>query len=107
MELRDSLIGTETKVVERSASHLLHKGDIIYGQVWKLAAISILGSMAPISIPSSLEREVIALRKNLCRRMAKQNRDLVADDLLWYADTVRLTYLNIRAELLWAPWSEI
>jgi hypothetical protein len=94
--LRDILIGTETQLIERSASRALQKGDIIYGQVWNLQGISIMGCMAPICIPPSWKREVIELRKKLRRKIAKQNRDLVGEDLVRYADAIRLTYLTIR-----------
>jgi len=94
--LRDILIGTETQVIERSASRTLQKGDIIYGQAWNLQAISIIGCMAPICIPPGWKGEVIELRKKLRRKIAKQNRELAADDLVRYADAIRLTYLTIR-----------
>src|SRR5712692_8826155 len=94
--LRDILIGTATEVIERSASRALQTGDIVYGQVWNLEAISILGCMAPIRIPPSWKGEVITLRKKLRRKIAKQNRALIADDLVRHADAIRLTYLTIR-----------
>jgi Protein of unknown function (DUF2384) len=97
--LRDILIGVETEVVEHSASHALQKGDIVYGQVWNLQVISILGCMALICIPPSWKGEVIGLRKKLRRKIAKQNRDLIAGDLVRYADAIRLTYLTIRDRL--------
>jgi hypothetical protein len=94
--LRDILIGTEAEVIERSGSRMVQRGDIVYGQVWNLNSISTLGCMAPIRIPPSWKGEVIALRKKLRRRIAKQNRDLVADDLVRCADEIRLVYLAIR-----------
>ena len=94
--LRDILVGVETDVVERSASRALQKGDIVYGQIWNLQSISILGCMALICIPPSWKGEVIGLRKKLRMKIAKQNRDMVGDDLLRYADAIRLTYLTIR-----------
>ncbi|MGA8232649.1 MAG: hypothetical protein WB795_14320, partial [Candidatus Acidiferrales bacterium] len=45
--LKDILLGTETEVIEHSASRSLRKADIVYGQVWKLQGLSILGSLAP------------------------------------------------------------
>jgi hypothetical protein len=101
--LRDILIGTETEVVERSASRALQRGDIVYGQIWNLQALSILGCMAPIRIPPSLKGEVIGLRKKLRKKIAKQNRDLTPDDLLRHADTIRLTYLTVRDGLYTPP----
>jgi hypothetical protein len=86
----------ETEVVERSASRTLQKGDIVYGQIWNLQTISILGCMALICIPPSCKGEVIGLRKKLRAKIAKLNRELVAEDLERYADAIRLTYLTIR-----------
>jgi len=97
--LRDILIGTETAVIERSASRALQTGDIVYGQVWNVQGISIVGCMAPICIPPSWKGEVIALRKKLRRKVAKQNRALMADDLVRHAEAIRLTYLTIREGL--------
>jgi SEC-C motif/Protein of unknown function (DUF2384) len=99
IRLRDILIGTETEVVERSASQTLQKGDIVYGQIWNLQTISILGCMALICIPPSCKAEVIGLRKKLRTKIAKQNRGLATDDLVRYADAIRLTYLTIRDAL--------
>jgi len=46
--------------------------------------------------------DVFALRMKLRKKIAKQNRDLTADDLIRYADNVRETYLNIR-DALYSP----
>src|SRR6266436_806372 len=89
----------ETAVVERSASRTLQKGDIVYGQIWKLQTISILGCMALICIPPSWKGEVIGLRKKLRAKIAKLNRELAAEDLARYANAIRLTYLTIREGL--------
>ena len=53
--LRDILIGTETEVLERSASQVLQTGDIVYGQVWNLEAISIFRLHGPDPHPAELE----------------------------------------------------
>src|SRR5260370_26189008 len=94
--LRDILIGMETQGIERSAFRALQKGDIIYGQVWHVQAISIVGCNGPVRIPLGWKAERVLLRKKLRRKIAKQNRDLAGDDLVRYADTIRLTYLTIR-----------
>ncbi len=103
IKLRDILIGTETEVVERSASRALQRGDIAYGQIWTLQTLCILGCTAPISIPPSWKGEVIGLRKKLRKKIAKQNRDLTPDDLVRHADAIRLTYLTIRNRLYIPP----
>jgi hypothetical protein len=101
--LRDILLGTETDVVERSASRTLQKGDIVYGQIWDLQTLAVLGCLAPIPIPPRWKGEVVGLRKKLRKRIAKQNRDLIPDDLVRQADAVRLTYLTIRDGLYTPP----
>lgn len=101
--LRDILIGTETEVVERSASRALQRGDITYGQIWNLKMLCILGCTAPIRIPPSWKGEVVRLRKKLRKKIVKQNRDLTPDDLVRNADAIRLAYLTIRHGLYTRP----
>lgn len=100
--LRDILAGGETEVVERSASRMLQTGDIIYGQIWNLQRLSILGCTAPILIPPSWKGEVISLRKKLRKKASKLNREVTPDDLVRNQDAIRLTYLAIR-DALYAP----
>ncbi len=100
--IHEVLTGGENEVVERSASRILRQGDITYAQVWNLPGLAILGRCAPICIPPGRKRDIIALRKRLRRRIARQNRDLEAPDLLRYTDDIRETYLNIR-DALHAP----
>jgi hypothetical protein len=102
MLLRDIMIGTEIQVMEHKASRKLRPGDIAYGQVWNLNEIAILGCCAPICIPPGRKADVIALRKKLRKRVARRDRDLDAEDLLRYADDLRMTYLDIR-DSLYAP----
>ncbi len=102
MAVHDILTGEETEVIERSASQTLRQGDIAYAQVWNLPRLAILGCCAPLCIPPGRKAEVIGLRKKLRKRIAKQNRNLIAEDLLRYADDIRETYLDIR-DALHAP----
>ena len=75
----------------------------MYSSVWVLPGITVLGCSAPIRIPPSWKAEIIGLRKRLRKRIAKQNRDLTAEDLLRYADEIRATYLLIRDSLNTPP----
>jgi SEC-C motif/Protein of unknown function (DUF2384) len=102
IRLWDILAGGETEVVERSASRMLRTGDIIYGQIWNLRRLSILGCTAPILIPPSWKGEVISLRKKLRKKASKLNREVTPDDLVRNQDAIRLTYLTIR-DALYAP----
>jgi len=102
MTVRDTLTGSETEVIERLASQTLRPGDIVYGQLWNLPPLAIFGCCAPLCIPPYRKAEVVGLRKKLRKRIAKQNRNLTAGDLLRYSDDIRETYLNIR-DVLHAP----
>jgi hypothetical protein len=102
MAVRDVLIGGETEVIERSASRTLRVGDIIYAQIWYQPELAVLGCCAPLAIPPDKKGQVIELRRKLRKRIAKLTRDLTANDLLRYADTIRAVYLNIR-DALYAP----
>jgi hypothetical protein len=62
----------------------------------------VFGSTAPLAIPPDKKVEVIELRKKLRKKIAKQNRNLNADDLLRYSATIRAVYLDIR-DALHAP----
>jgi hypothetical protein len=95
-QLADVLTGSQSDVRERMASQQAKPGDLLYGSVWTLPGITVLGCSAPIKIPLSRKAEIIDLRKRLRRRIARQDRPLSAEDLLRYADEIRATYLLIR-----------
>jgi hypothetical protein len=103
IRVRDVLIGGEREVIERSGSQHLRPGDLLFAQIWQQPELAVIGSMAPICIPPDKKIEVIELRKKLKKRIAKQNRDLVPQDLLRYADLIRTTYLDIRDRLFAPP----
>jgi hypothetical protein len=102
MVVRDVLIGGETEVFERSGSRTLRPGDLLFAQIWHQPELAVFGSSAPICIPPDKKVEVIELRKQLKKRIAKQNRCLTPHDLLRYQDLIRATYLGIR-DALYAP----
>jgi SEC-C motif len=94
--LRDVLIGGETEVVERTASKIFRPGDMGYGQLCKLPEVTVLGRMAPLCILPARKVEIVGLRAMLRKKIAKQNRELAAADLIRYAEEIRSTYLNVR-----------
>jgi len=102
LTLRDILTGWEIAVREKTASERVRPGDILYAQIWASPGLATLGCAAPLLIPPKCKGEIIALRKRLRKKVAKQNRDLAADDLLRSADEIRETYLDIR-DSLYAP----
>jgi SEC-C motif/Protein of unknown function (DUF2384) len=99
----DVLIGGETEVIERSGSRNLRPGDLLFAQIWHEPELCVFGSSAALLIPPDKKIEVIELRKQLKRRIARQNRYLTRHDLLRYADLIRATYLNIRDGLYLPP----
>jgi hypothetical protein len=100
--VRDVLIGGVAEVIERSGSRTMRSGDLIYAQLWYQPEFAVFGSTAPLAIPPDKKVEVIELRKKLRKKIAKQNRNLNADDLLRYSATIRAVYLDIR-DALHAP----
>lgn len=103
LAFRDILIGGEVEVIERSASTLLRPGDIAYAQIWRLPEVDVLGRLAPIPLPPRNKVELVQLRAKLRKKIAKQNRELDALDLLRYTDDIRTVYLHIRDALLRPP----
>jgi len=103
MTLRDILIGGETEVVEHTATLSVEEGEIVYGQLWQVAGLDVLGCSAPFRIPSRKLADVLVLRKKLRKKIAKSRRELGAADLIRYEDDVREAYLNIRDALHTPP----
>ena len=103
MVLRDVLIGGETEVEERLGSRGTRTGDLIYAQLCRLSDVNTLSRMAPISIPPGRKSEIVALRSQLRQKIAKQNRDLAAEDLIQYSEKIRTVYLDIRDGLRAPP----
>src|SRR6266436_3828088 len=103
MTLSDILIGGETEVIEHTATLSIEEGEIIYGQLWKVAGLDVLGCSAPFRIPSRQLADILVLRKKLRKKMAKSRRELGAADLVRFEDDVREAYLNIRDALHTPP----
>ena len=96
IRLRDLLIGEETEVEEHSASQMMRPGDLAYGQIWMMPDVATLGRLAPRMIPPDRKIEIVKLRAQLRKKIAKENRELCAADLVRYTDEIRVVYLNIR-----------
>lgn len=103
MVLRDLLIGEETEVEEHSASKMIRAGDLAYGQIWILPDVATLGRLAPHVIPPDRKIEIVELRAKLRKKIAKQNRELSAVDLIRYTEQIRTVYLDIRDALRRPP----
>jgi hypothetical protein len=103
MVLRDVLMGSEAEVEEHSGSRSMRPGNMIYAQLCRLPGVIALNRMAPLSIPPDKKAEVVGLRTWLRQKIAKQNRDLGAEDLILYREKIRTVYLNIRDALRTPP----
>jgi hypothetical protein len=103
MKLRDVLIGGETTVEEHAGSQHVQRGDLVYAQVCRLPEVTTFNRMAPIAIPPRKKAEVVELRLELRRKIAKQNRDLAAEDLIHYREKIRSVYLDVRDALRTPP----
>ncbi|MGH9600177.1 MAG: SEC-C metal-binding domain-containing protein [Terracidiphilus sp.] len=103
MVLRDILIGGETAVEEHSGSRLLRPGNIVYAQLCVLPDVTTLSRMSPVPIPPGRKAEIVALRVRLRQKIAKQGRDLTAQDLIRYAENIRTVYLDVRDGLRRPP----
>jgi SEC-C motif/Protein of unknown function (DUF2384) len=101
--LRDVLIGGETEVIERTASRMMRPGDLGYGQLCKLPEVTTLGRLAPLSIPPGKKAAIVGLRTKLRKKIAKQNRELTAADLIRYREDIRTVYLDIRDAMRTPP----
>jgi hypothetical protein len=103
VRLRDLLIGEETEVEEHSASLQMRPGDLAYGQIWILPEVATLGRLAPRVIRPDNKVKIVKLRAQLRKKIANENRELNADDLLRYNDEIRIVYLDIRDAQLRPP----
>lgn len=101
--LRDVLIGEEIEVEEHTGSMTMRPGDILYGQIWILPEVATLGRLAPRPFPPGRKAEIVKLRIQLRKKIAKQNRELSAADLVRYTDEIRTVYLDIRDALRRPP----
>jgi len=101
--LRDLLIGEETEVEEHSASKSMRPGDLTYGQIWILPEVATLGRLAATPIPPGKKVEIVGLRQQLHRKIARQNRELSVADLIRYTEEIRTVYLDIRDALSRPP----
>jgi len=98
--LKDVLIGEETEVEEHTATKTMRPGYLVYGQIWILPEVATLGRLAPSIIFPDRKVEIVGLRAKLRRKIARQNRELTAADLVRYTEEIRTVYLDIRDSVL-------
>ena len=78
--IRDSLTGLETTVVEKTASHTVEKGDILFAKLVTVDGLSILDGCSPIAFPPLEKASIIELRK----RIRKANTTVTIEVLRSY-----------------------
>jgi hypothetical protein len=95
MTLQDILTGARVAVEERSGSHHVEAGDVLFGRAVTVDGVGMLMGLSRTLIPPGRKPAVIELRKRLRRR-----RTAVTDDTLqeWDAE-IRELYFQLDHEL--------
>jgi hypothetical protein len=96
IELRDLFLDTRHDVIERTASHALRKGEIIYARVLPLSGFSLLMGGGAIPLPAAEKPTILACRDELRGLFGT----LSSFALLGSSDTLRGTYLEMRRRRL-------
>ncbi len=97
MSLREILTGHECRVLEQSASTLVKRGAILYGQAVTVLDASIMLACSPIEIPPAWHNHIIDFRQEIWRKRTPTIEQLGAHDL-----EVRELYLYI-ADMIYNP----
>ncbi len=75
--LRDILRGSQTEVIEHSASKTLNEGDLLFAQVVAASGVAVLDGCAPVPFPPSEKRPILKLRK-----LMREGASLLSDEYL-------------------------
>lgn len=67
VKLRDLLRGGDTKVHERTASHTLQPGTVIYGRVIAMDGDAIMLGMAPVPMPPNCAQDILDYRQKIAQ----------------------------------------
>jgi uncharacterized protein (DUF2384 family) len=94
--LRDVLSGEERRVTERSASHHMEEGDLVFGQIGEAGGVAILEACQAFVVPPIHKIEVLALRRRLGADEAAPSRQQLRER---HADVVAL-YREIAQRIL-------
>lgn len=94
--LRDALTGQTAPVVERSASRMVPRGNILFAKVVSLGGLAVLDGCAPLSFPPLVKADVIGLRK----RIASQRRAITPELLRSQSRAVLEQYHRTTERLL-------
>lgn len=103
LELRDVFTAEVHAVLERSASHSLQAGDLVFGQVAAAQGVSLLEASGPVVIPPIHKIEVIELRQ----AMEKGSNAAPGERLREYDAELRELYFDLTERLLHPPPPEL
>lgn len=101
--LRDILIGSEVKVIERTASRPARKGDIIFGKVVQVDHVAMLCGTGWIMIPPAHKQPILELRKVLREAPCRLEAPIDAATLRDYDIEIREPFLDLQRALLAPP----
>lgn len=94
--LRNVFTAEEHRVRERSATHCLERGDLLFGQVAGARGVELLEIIGPVVIPPAHKIELIELR----RTMAEGSDAAPRERLREYAGELRELYFDLADRLL-------
>lgn len=92
VSLRDLLLDRDHRVLEKSASQSLKRGDVVFGSAFEAGGIGLFGALGMISFKPSDKIEILAVRKMMS--MATDDR-ISADTLEEYDMELRDLYLDL------------
>lgn len=92
VSLKDLLLDRDYRVLEKTASQSLQKGDVVFGSAFETGGISLFGALGMITFKPSAKIEILATRK----MMLQASKGLItADTLEEYDMELRDLYLDL------------
>jgi hypothetical protein len=103
LTVKDIFLGDEFTVIERRASTVLKKGDIIYTRVLTMDGVSIMIGCAPLTIPPIMANQFIDMREKLKKLYKHLDDELLHE----YETELREIYYDIKDFLYNRPMPKI
>lgn len=79
LTLRDCLTGTQTAVVERTASQTLRRGDILFARVVTVDGLATIDGCAPVVFPPLEKAAIIELRREILEEEGEVTAAILKD----------------------------
>ncbi len=96
--LRDLLTGYEVEVAERSATHGVQRGAILYTRVIPLDGMNLMQGCAPIALPPSSTTHIVELRNGI--RNQSRTGEVKVGALMEFEIEIREAYLALSNHCL-------